>query len=132
MKTENKQKTTVQSAMIRLVFYLKGQCVDNPVLTNLNLEVLQSSYFPLAFKYCEDYNHQSYEMALGQMLNNPQKILHLLPIKETGYYELVGMLNCTLIFNEKNELVDSIWKIKDSKFYQLTEEESEVFIKKSA
>lgn len=121
--SKKKQKTVTQTAMIRLLFFLAGKCEKNPNVTSLSIDIKKADYFALAFAYSEDFSSKYYQLSLDQIKNSPQKLVHLLPIKETGFYELVGNLNCTLIYNDNDEIVDSLWKIKDTKMYQLTDEE---------
>ena len=124
MKPLKKPKTETSTLMIRILLFLHGKDEKNPNVMHFKIEIVEADYFALAFKHCEDYKKTIYDQSIAQIKQNPERLLHHMPIKETGHYELVGHLNCTLMYNENDELLNNgMWKIEKPMVYQLSEDE---------
>lgn len=117
-----KQINQPQSALVRIVLYLEGDSEKgrNPFP---KIHIQKINYTPLAFMYCEDYSDEFYKLVESELIKGSQRLNDYLIISESGFYEMVGIYDSEVVYNEKKEYLGSRWELHDVKVYQLTDDE---------
>lgn len=129
-----KPKTFSTTLNVRLLFQFEGHSSNVKSLNNMtySVKILEDiQWFPNAFIYSDLYEEKYYLLTIEKIKQNPNRLLHHLQIKETGIYELLSLVKCQLIFNDKEELIDCIYRLNDPHFLMLSEDEEALYKQKN-